>query len=136
MQIIASYIELIVIYNSTTHISVCKWFFSLKLKLCMDKNFLPWLFPDLLKNPWLSLTSLTEWKPSLLGWWEFKGCKPRPVIFYEHPGNSTSFLGATRNSVCSWKNVMTFCFYDYSPFKNVIKILMKIFCLLFSFHDM
>ena len=32
-------------------------------------------------------------------------------FFMNTPGNSTSSLGATRNSVCSRKNVITFYFY-------------------------
>ena len=47
MQIIASYIQLIVIYNSTAQFLRAFFYdFFLKLKICMDKNFLPWLFPD------------------------------------------------------------------------------------------
>ena len=32
-------------------------------------------------------------------------------------GFSTSFLGTTRNLICSQKNVMTFYFYPYPPFQ-------------------
>ena len=44
MQIIASYLKLIVIYNLTAHISASCVF--LKLKICMDNNLLHLLFPD------------------------------------------------------------------------------------------
>ena len=45
MQIIASHIQLIAIYNSTANISACICFFF-KLKICMDNNLLHLLFPD------------------------------------------------------------------------------------------
>ena len=60
MQIITSYIQLNVTYNSTAHISACVRFF-LKLKISMDENFLPWLFPHFFQKisnlpdcPWSS----------------------------------------------------------------------------------
>ena len=43
----ASYIQVIVKYNLTAHKFLRAYdFFLLKLKICMDKNFLTWLFPD------------------------------------------------------------------------------------------
>ena len=49
MQIIVSYIELVVVYNSTTHISTCKS----KLKNCI---WLKIFFPDFFQKylSWLS----------------------------------------------------------------------------------
>ena len=104
-----------------------------KLKICMGKNCLPWLFPDPLTN---SLTFLTEWKPCPCWLVEIPKSQTKTCVFYEHPWEFCFFLGATHNSICSWKNVMTFYFYPYFPFKNVTKIFMKSFCLSFSFDDM
>ena len=106
MQIIASYIQLIVIYNSTAHISVCIWFFLLKLKICMDNAFLPWLFPDPLTN-FLTFPDRVKTVPLLAGG-NPKVTKQDLWFFMNTPGNSTSFLGATRNLICSWKNEILF----------------------------
>ena len=55
--------------------------------------------------------------------------------FMNTPGNSTSFIGDTRNLIFSWKNVMPFHFYRYPPLENVMKIFTKFFAS-FSFHKM
>ena len=121
-------------YTTNCHIQFnCTHFcvymiFLLKLKICMDKNFLHVLFPDPLTN---SLTfpdfaDQVETMPLLVGG-NAKVTNRDLWFFINTPGNSTSFLGDTRNSICSWKNVMTFYFYPNPPFKNVMKILMKIF---------
>ena len=76
MQIIASYIQLTAIYNSTIHISACILFF-LKLKFAWIKIFFPYFsltFPDPLTNSLISL----EWKPCPC-WWKFQGQKQRPI---------------------------------------------------------
>ena len=60
----------------------------------------------------------------------------QPVLGPTH-GFFTSFSGATYNSVCSRKYVISHFISTPTPFfKNVMKIFMKIFCLSFSFHDM
>ena len=123
MQIIASYIQLIVIYNSTAHISVCIWFFLLKLKICMDNAFLPWLFPDPLTN-FLTFPDRVKTLPLLVGG-NSKVTNQDLWFFMNTTVNFTYFLGATRNSICSWKNVMTFYFYPYPTFKNFMKIFLS-----------
>ena len=128
MQIKASYIQLTVIYNPTIHISACIWLL-LKLKICMDENFLPWLFLDPLTS---SLTFPDFPAPvetlSLLVRGNSKITNQDLRFFMNTPGNSTSFIGATCNSICSWKNVMTFYFYPYPPFVNITRIFKNIFC--------
>ena len=104
MQIIASYIQLIFIYNSTNFLTLPD-------------------FPD-----------RVEILPLLVGG-NSKVTNQYMWFFMNTPENFTSFLRGTCNSICSWKNVMTFYFYPYPPFRN-IKIFMKILCLSFSFHDM
>ena len=60
----------------------------------------------------------------------------QPVLGPTH-GFSTSFLVATRNSICSWRYVIwNFISTPTSFFKNAMKIFMKIFWLSFSFHNM
>ena len=60
----------------------------------------------------------------------------QPVLGPTH-GFSTSFLRATRNSICSRKYVIWHFISTPTPFfKNVMKMFIKIFCLSFSFHDM
>ena len=103
--------------------------FLLKLKICMDKNFLPWLFFDPLTS---SLTFSDFPAPvetlSLLVRGNSKITNQDLRFFMNTPGNSTSFIGATCNSICSWKNVMTFYFYPYPPFENITRIFKNIFC--------
>ena len=126
-----------IIYTTDCHIQFdCTHFcvhmtFLLQLKICMDKNFLPWLFPHRLTN---SLTFPDFRYPvetlSLLVGGNSKVTNQDLRLFMNTPGNSTSFIGATHNSICSWKNVMTFYFYPYPPFENNMKIFTKIFCLI------
>ena len=108
MQII-TYIQLIVIYNSTAHISVSIWFF-IEVKN-LHKNFLPWLFPDLLTNS-LTFPDRVETLPLLVGG-NSEVTNQELWFFMNTTVNFTYFLGATRNSICSWENVMTFYFYAY-----------------------
>ena len=123
------YIQLIVIYNSTAHISVSIWLFYWSWKYAWIKTFsltFPWSsnkypFPDL-PDPVETL--------SLLVGGNSKVTNQDLKFFMNLPGNYTSFIGATHNSICSWKNVMTFYFYPYPPFENVMKIFMKMFCLI------
>ena len=88
----------------------------------MDNNFLV-TFPSC-SNKFPDFPDRVE---TLVGWWKFQDQKPRPVFFHEHPWKFCFFLAATLNSICSWKNVMTFYFYPYLPFKNAMK---SVFCLI------
>ena len=46
-------------------------------------------------------------------------------------------LGTTRSLIFSRKNaILCFVSTPYPPFKNLMKIFMKMFCLSFSFRDM
>ena len=75
MQIIAPYIKLIVIYNSTAHISACLWF-SYKLKICMDKNFLPFLFTDF----FLKISNFPDFFWSCNKFPDFPGVETLPLL--------------------------------------------------------
>ena len=55
MKIIASYTEPIVVYNSTIHISACKWFF-IEVKKLHGWKFSPLIFPSFSKKSLISLT--------------------------------------------------------------------------------
>ena len=77
----------------------------------MDKNFLPSLFSDPLTNS-LTFPDLVKTLPLLVGG-NSKVTNQDLWFFMNTTGNSTYFLGVTRNSICSWKNVMTFYFYPY-----------------------
>ena len=96
----------------------------------MDKKFLP-TFPWSFSLTFCDFPDHVETLLLLVGG-NSKVTNQDLWFFMNTPGNSTSCLGATRNSMCSWKNVMTFYFYSYP----LSRTSWKFFCLSFIFHEL
>ena len=118
-----------ILYTTDCHIQFnCRHFcvdmiFFIEVRNCMDKNFLP-TFPWSYSLTFCDFPDHVETLLLLVGG-NSKVTKQDLWFFMNTPGNSTSCLGATRNSICSWKNVMTFYFYPYPTFKNFMKIFLS-----------